>query len=95
MLWDAFTGHTASFWRPLLALCGVVVVFAGFWAHMPLEGAAVRSPLMMSLSTLLHVPTGVVPVTMTGKALAVAETLLGWVLMWAVFHGAVSCLRRT
>ena len=94
-VWEAFTGNTASFWRPMLALCGVVVVFAGLWTHMPLEGATVRSPLMMSLFTLLHVPTGVVPITLTGKALAVVETLLGWVLMLAVFHGAVSCVRRT
>ena len=94
-LWDAFTGHTASFWRPVIALCGVVVVFAGLWTGMPLEGETSLSPLMVSLSTLLHVPTGIVPMTLMGKALAVVETLLGWVLMLAVFHGAVSCVRRT
>ena len=92
-LW-AGVAQTPSLPQILFALLSVVVVFATLWAWMPVETSTPLSPFMMSLWTLLHVPTGVVPLTTAGKVLAVFETLLGWVLMLAAFHGLASYARR-
>ena len=92
--WEAVTGQATSYGRPLFALLTVVAAFAMLWMWVPVEGQTPLSPFMMSLWTLLHVPTGVVPLTTAGKALAVCETLVGWVFMLAVFHGMASYARR-